>query len=178
MLSSQSTSLIHALDFAADKHRNQRRKDAGATPYINHPIAVAKLLVDVGVEDPATLQAAILHDTIEDTDTTYEELVLTFGKVVADVVLEVTDDKSIEDKKERKRLQLVNASGKSARAAQVKLADKTCNLRDIAAIPPVGWSVARKREYFDSARKVVDALPAVNAQLLRAFDLSFAQALE
>jgi guanosine-3',5'-bis(diphosphate) 3'-pyrophosphohydrolase len=171
--------LIRAVHFAADKHRMQRRKDVEASPYINHPIAVAHLLSEEGgVSDLITLQAAILHDTIEDTNTSHDELVRSFGREVADVVLEVTDDKSIRDRVERKRLQLVNAPKKSASAAMVKLADKTCNLRDIRATPPASWSVERKREYFEWAKKVVDALPAVNPQLLMTFNASFERALE
>ena len=88
--------ILDALGFAAHKHRDQRRKDAGATPYINHPIAVAKLLVECGIDDPVILQAAILHDTIEDTETTREELERQFGDEVAAVVVEVTDDKRLE----------------------------------------------------------------------------------
>ncbi len=171
--------LIRAMHFAADKHRMQRRKDIEASPYINHPIAVAHLLAgEGGVADLITLQAALLHDTIEDTQTSHEELTQHFGRQVADVVLELTDDKSIPDRAERKRLQLVNAPKKSARAAMVKLADKTCNLRDIRATPPASWSAERKQEYFDWARQVVDALPAVSSPLLAAFDASFAPAVE
>jgi guanosine-3',5'-bis(diphosphate) 3'-pyrophosphohydrolase len=171
--------LIRAVHFAADKHRMQRRKDAEASPYINHSIAVAHLLCEEGgVSDLITLQAAILHDTIEDTNTSHDELVRSFGREVADVVLEVTDDKSIPDRVERKRLQLVNAPKKSASAALVKLADKTCNLRDIRATPPASWSLERKREYFDWAKKVVDALPTVSAPLLTAFNASLEPALE
>lgn len=171
--------LIRAVHFAADKHRMQRRKDMEASPYINHPIAVAHLLSEEGgVSDLITLQAAILHDTIEDTNTSHDELVRRFGREVADVVLEVTDDKSVPDRVERKRLQLVNAPKKSARAALVKLADKTCNLRDIRATPPASWSVERKREYFEWAKKVVDALPSVSVPLLMAFNASFELALE
>lgn len=171
--------LIRAVHFAADKHRLQRRKDAEASPYINHPVAVAHLLSEQGgVTDLITLQAAILHDTIEDTNTSHDELVRSFGREVADVVLEVTDDKSIPERAERKRLQLVNAPKKSARAALVKLADKTCNLRDIRATPPASWSLERRREYFEWAGKVVDALPAVSPPLKEAFNASFEPALE
>ena len=124
--------LITALAFAADKHKNQRRKDAEASPYINHPIALANLLLnEAGVEDQRVLIAAVLHDTIEDTDTTEQELVKHFGKDVADIVLEVTDDKALP-KAERKRLQIEHAAHISRRAKLVKLADKICNLRDIA----------------------------------------------
>ena len=144
--------LIAALAFAADKHKNQRRKDADASPYINHPIALANLLLnEAGVEDQRVLVAAILHDTIEDTDTTEQELVKHFGKDVADIVLEVTDDKALP-KAERKRLQIEHAAHISRRAKLVKLADKICNLRDITASPPADWSIQRKQEYFDWAK--------------------------
>jgi guanosine-3',5'-bis(diphosphate) 3'-pyrophosphohydrolase len=165
--------LITALAFAADKHRNQRRKDADASPYINHPIALANLLLnEAGVEDQRVLIAAILHDTIEDTDTTEQELVKDFGKDVADIVLEVTDDKSLP-KAERKRLQIEHAAHISRRAKLVKLADKICNLRDIAASPPADWSVDRKREYFDWAKKVIDALRGVHPGLEHLFDKAY-----
>lgn len=119
--------MITAFAFAADKHKNQRRKDAEASPYINHPIALANLLLnEAGVEDQRVLIAAILHDTIEDTDTTEQELVKHFGKDVADIVLEVTDDKALP-KAERKRLQIEHAAHISRRAKLVKLADKICN---------------------------------------------------
>ena len=152
---SDSSPLIAAIAFAADKHRNQRRKDAEASPYINHPIALANLLVnEAGVEDQRVLLAAILHDTVEDTMTTEQELVRHFGKEVADIVIEVTDDKALP-KAERKRLQVVHAPHISRRARRVKLADKICNLRDITTSPPADWSVDRKREYFDLAKAVL-----------------------
>jgi GTP diphosphokinase / guanosine-3',5'-bis(diphosphate) 3'-diphosphatase len=165
--------ILEALAFAADKHRMQRRKDVHASPYINHPIALAALLAQAGVTDVVALQAAILHDTVEDTETTFDELEQRFGKEVASVVAEVTDDKALR-KEERKRQQVLHAPDKSREAALVKLADKTCNLRDIAASPPADWSIERKREYFDWARQVVDALPKVNAQLEAEFERAWA----
>ena len=165
--------LITALAFAADKHRNQRRKDASASPYINHPIALANLLLnEAGIEDQRVLIAAILHDTIEDTDTTEQELVKHFGKDVADIVVEVTDDKTLP-KAERKRLQIEHAAHISRRAKLVKLADKICNLRDITASPPVGWSLDRKREYVDWAKAVVDRLRGVHPGLEHQFDKAY-----
>jgi guanosine-3',5'-bis(diphosphate) 3'-pyrophosphohydrolase len=174
-LQSAESQLFDALAFAARKHRDQRRKDAHASPYINHPIALAQLLsVEGGVTDTRTLIAAVLHDTIEDTETTYDELRARFGKVVADLVAEVTDDKALP-KAERKRLQVVHAPHKSRRAALVKLADKTWNLRDMADNPPVNWSLERRREYFDWARAVVDGLPPVNKRLRQVFDEAYAK---
>jgi guanosine-3',5'-bis(diphosphate) 3'-pyrophosphohydrolase len=166
----QTRKVFQALAFAAHKHRDQRRKDADASPYINHPIALADMLVNEGgVTDYVVLCAAILHDTIEDTETTYEELVVAFGQEIADVVQEVTDDKSL-DKAERKLLQIEHAAHASPRAKLVKLADKTCNLRDIATTPPADWSEERRQEYFEWAGKVVAGVRGANAALDAAFD--------
>lgn len=167
--------LLQAVSFAAEKHRNQRRKDRDASPYINHPIALASLLNTVGgVSDVVVLQAALLHDTVEDTDTSYEELVRHFGRRVADIVMEMTDDKHLE-KERRKALQVERAPGASVEATLVKLADKTCNLRDVLSAPPDRWSLERRLEYFDWARRVVDGLPRVNEALLAAFNEAYAQ---
>ncbi len=172
--SSDVVRLIDAIAFAAKKHRSQRRKDEDASPYINHPIALAALLAgEAGIEDLAVLQAAILHDTIEDTDTTHAELVQRFGAHVADIVLAVSDDKSLE-KAQRKELQVEHAAQASREVALVKLADKTCNLRDMAHAPPAGWPLARRREYFTWAKRVVDRLPPVSARLRAAFDAAYA----
>ena len=125
------------------KHRDQRRKDADQSPYINHPLQVADLLASEDVEEDVVL-AALLHDTIEDTDTSAEELELAFGASVLSLVLEVTDDKTL-DKVDRKRLQIENAPKKSSNAKMIKLADKICNVRDITAASPVGWGRERKK---------------------------------
>ena len=167
--------LFDALAFAAHKHRAQRRKDKEASPYINHPIALADLLANEGgVEDPVTLCAALLHDTIEDTETTYAELRRLFGRPIADVVREVTDDKGL-DKAVRKELQVKHAPHLSQRAKLVKLADKICNLRDIAVNPPSGWSRKRKREYYDWARRVIDGVRGAHPGLERIFDRAYAR---
>jgi guanosine-3',5'-bis(diphosphate) 3'-pyrophosphohydrolase len=134
---------IKAVAFAADKHKNQRRKDAEAPPYINHPIALANVLANEGgITNKDVLCAAMLHDTIEDTETTEAELRLVFGDKIASIVLEVTDDKSL-DKTERKQQQIEHAPHISIEAKMVKLADKICNLRDILASPPAGWPLER-----------------------------------
>jgi len=167
--------VLDALLFAARKHRDQRRKDVEASPYINHPIALAQLLVTVGgIEEPLVLQAAILHDTVEDTATTLAELTAAFGAEVAAVVAEVTDDPALS-KAARKAMQVEGAPHKSRAAALVKLADKTCNLRDMSEAPPAGWSLARRREYFDWARQVVEGLPPVSVTLRQAFDAEYAR---
>jgi guanosine-3',5'-bis(diphosphate) 3'-pyrophosphohydrolase len=167
--------LIGALAFAADKHRNQRRKDAEASPYINHPIMLAKILsIEAGVEDALVLSAAVLHDTIEDTETSYEELAGQFGREIADVVREVTDDKSLP-KAERKHLQIEHAPQLSHAARLVKLADKIANLRDVADHPPAQWPLERRREYFDWAKRVIDGIRGTHERLEAAFDAAYAR---
>jgi guanosine-3',5'-bis(diphosphate) 3'-pyrophosphohydrolase len=161
--------LLAAAEFAAFKHREQRRKGVGGSPYINHPLAVASVLAtEAGVDDVDVLTAAILHDTIEDTDTTAAELEREFGREVAAIVVEVTDEK-IQSKALRKRLQIAHAPHLSPQAKLVKLADKIVNLRDIIARPP-NWDLKRKQEYFDWAKQVIDGLRGVHPQLEAEFD--------
>jgi guanosine-3',5'-bis(diphosphate) 3'-pyrophosphohydrolase len=161
--------LLRAVAFAAEKHKNQRRKDVDATPYINHPIALASVLIEEGgIDDVIVLAAAILHDTIEDTATTADELRSAFGNEIAGIVLEVTDDKSLP-KEVRKEEQIKHAVNASPKAKLVKLADKICNLRDIASSPPADWSDERKRGYVEWAAKVVDGCKDANQVLYRVF---------
>jgi len=167
--------LLKALEFAARKHRDQRRKDRAASPYINHPIALASVLtLEGGIADPNILAAALLHDTIEDTRTTYEELKAAFGPRVAKTVLEVTDNKR-QRKHTRKRLQVEHAPNLSRDAKLVKLADKICNVRDLGKHPPVGWNKKRRREYFDWAKQVTDGMRGTNRRLEAAFDAAYAR---
>ncbi len=167
---SDTTLLLDALHFAADKHRFQRRKDPEASPYINHPIAAAELLARVGgVTDMVTLLAALLHDTIEDTDTTPDELEARFGPEVRGVVMEVTDDKSLS-KEERKQEQIDHAPLLSSRAKRVKIADKICNVLDVTYRPPAKWSLQRRREYLDWSARVVEGCRGANAALEKRFD--------
>ena len=162
--------VLKAVQFATWKHRDQKRKDVKASPYINHPVALAELLwTEGGVRDAVVIASALLHDTLEDTETSPAELKGAFGAQIAAVVEELTDVKWLASKS-RKRLQVARASRASLRAKQVKLADKICNLRDLLASPPKGWSLERKREYFDWAKSVVDQLRGTNARLERRFD--------
>ena len=164
---------LKALDFAARKHRNQRRKDPEQTPYINHPIAVARiLLLEASVSDEVVLIAALLHDTVEDTATSLEELEQQFGKTVREIVAEVTDDKSLP-KAERKQQQIDHAAGLSDRARLVKLADKTANLRDIATSPPDGWSGSRIDDYVEWGKAVIDQIRGTHAKLELLFDRAY-----
>lgn len=151
--------MFAALRFASQKHSRQRRKGSDDTPYINHPIAVAEVLARIGgVADLATLQAAILHDTLEDTDTKPQELDEQFGQAVRLLVQELTDDNSLP-KPERKRLQIEQAPHLSASAKQIKIAEKICNLADITPTQPVDWTLQRKREYLDWAESVGRWMP-------------------
>ncbi len=170
--------LLRALVFAANKHRDQRRKGAEASPYINHPIAVAAVLANEGsVVDGVLLIAAVLHDTLEDTNTTLAGLERLFGGPVAQLVSEVTDDKSLE-RAERKKLQIQRAPALSVRAKQLKIADKICNIQDITDCPPADWSLERRREYLTWAEQVVAGCRGVNIQLERVFDDAIERARE
>ncbi len=120
-----------------------------------------------------SLIAAILHDTLEDTETSFEELRERFGLPIAETVAEVTDDKSLP-KPRRKALQIEHAPHLSKRAQLVKLADKICNLRDVASIPPHDWPLQRRREYFDWAKQVVDGVRGVHPRLEELFDAAYA----
>ncbi len=169
--------LIDALAFAAHKHRDQRRKNVAASPYINHPIALANVLAnEAGITDTEVLCAAILHDTVEDTETTLPELTERFGPVIARIVGEVTDDTSLP-KAQRKQLQVEHARYLSRAAKLVKLADKICNLRDVAEDPPANWSRERRIEYFEWAKRVIDGVRGVHAGLEAAFDAVYKRGL-
>ena len=161
--------LFKALAFSAEKHSKQKRKDIDKSPYINHPIALANILAKRWVIDENVLCAAILHDTIEDTKTTADELRKHFGEKITSIVLEVSDDKSL-DKKVRKQLQIDHAASLSREAKLVKLADKIANITDIINTPPVNWSKERKQEYFAWAKAVVDNLRGVHQGLEGEFD--------
>lgn len=165
--------VIRAAAFAAHKHRDQRRKDIGATPYINHPLTLARILsVEGGVTDVATIAAALLHDTLEDTETTPAEIEEQFGHEIRSIVEEVTDDKMLP-KADRKRLQVEHAASASRKAQLVKLADKIANLRDVATSPPDRWDLARRQEYFDWGKLVVDRLRGAHPQLEALFDAAY-----
>jgi guanosine-3',5'-bis(diphosphate) 3'-pyrophosphohydrolase len=167
--------LMRALEFAARKHKDQRRKDADASPYINHPIGLANILVNEGhVTDLATICAALLHDTLEDTRTTREEIAAAFGSEIADIVVAVTDDKNL-GKQERKQAQVDHAPHLPTKARAVKLADKIANLRDVANSPPPDWPLTRRQAYFDWARQVIDGLRGSHPVLETAFDAEYAR---
>jgi guanosine-3',5'-bis(diphosphate) 3'-pyrophosphohydrolase len=162
--------ILRTAAFAADKHRHQRRKDYARTPYINHPLAVARVLAEEGsIKDPEILAAAILHDTLEDTETSRREVEREFGARIAALVSEVTDDKSLP-KQRRKQLQIDHAPMKSKGAALIKVADKICNLRDLRDSPPKHWTAERRQRYRRWASDVVTALPLGRHRLRWVFD--------
>ncbi|KAG3262544.1 guanosine-3',5'-bis(diphosphate) 3'-pyrophosphohydrolase MESH1 isoform X1 [Ictidomys tridecemlineatus] len=172
-MGSEAAQLLEAADFAARKHKQQRRKDPEGTPYINHPIGVARILThEAGITDIVVLQAALLHDTVEDTDTTLDEVEMHFGAQVRRLVEEVTDDKTLP-KLERKRQQVEQAPHSSPGAKLVKLADKLYNLRDLNRCTPEGWSEHRVQEYFEWAAQVVKGLQGTNQQLEEALKQLF-----
>ena len=167
--------LLKALSFASLKHRTQRRKDVEASPYINHPISLANILCnEAHVSDINVICGALLHDTVEDTDTTQEELAAEFGNTIRDIVMDVTDDKSLS-KQERKQQQIDHAAHASDQAKLVKLADKISNLRDVADNPPSAWPLERRQEYFDWAKKVVDQVRGIHPGLEKIFDEAYSK---
>ncbi len=162
--------LLETTLFAARQHRYQRRKDHGDVPYVNHVIEVAELISGVGgIDDVAVLQAALLHDTVEDTETTFAEIEERYGQDVRDLVEEMTDDKTLE-KQERKRRQIISAPNTSSRGKLVKLADKISNVRDIAHRPPPDWTLERRRTYIRWATDVVSGCRGTNRPLEALFD--------
>ena len=170
--------ILKAAHFAAQKHKDQRRKDKEVSPYINHPISVAKIISEIGnIEDPEVLAAALLHDTIENTETTVDELIDNFGERVCSLVQEVTDDKNLP-KMERKQRQIEHAKEISEGAALIKLGDKISNVTDITNTPPTDWDSNRRLEYFEWAEKVINNCPKVNTSLEKYFKYSIQKGRE
>lgn len=170
--------MAKALHFAAVKHTDQRRKGERAEPYINHVSEVAWTLAQhTGGQDLNLVLAGMLHDTVEDTDTSFEELEQEFGADVAALVREVTDDKSLP-KETRKQLQIENAPKKSDRAKMLKMADKISNLRSLLHSPPAEWPDERRQKYFEWAKAVIDGCRGVNKGLEYEFQSAYKKAIE
>jgi GTP diphosphokinase / guanosine-3',5'-bis(diphosphate) 3'-diphosphatase len=168
--------ILKAAEFAADKHRNERRKGRSRRPYIGHCIEVASMVADIGRSDDANvIIAALLHDTVEDTGTTFDEIREGFGETVAKLVAEMTDDKSLK-KKDRKEKQVEHAPTLSDGAKLIKVADKISNVREITYDPPRKWSVARKSKYYDWAERVVNATGRIDPEMRLVFDQTLNQA--
>ena len=165
--------LSQAADYAARQHSAQRRKGERAEPYVNHLTEVAAMLAEAtDGADPVLVKGGLLHDTLEDTDATYEDLVARFGPEVAALVAEVTDDKSLP-KDVRKRLQIEKTPSKSRRAKLLKIADKTSNLQSLIHSPPAGWTEERLRDYVVWAADVVRSCRGLNAKLEARFDAAY-----
>jgi len=168
--------LIKAGVYAAEKHKYQRRKGFNQVPYINHPLKVAKLLSECGENEESLLIAAILHDVVEDTDATVQDIAEQFNKEISELVMEVTDDKDLPYAV-RKDLQVKGAPGLSEKAKKLKIADKTCNIRDILSYP-LDWSTERKLSYLEWAKEVVDGCRDVNSELEKSFDETHQEGFE
>src|SRR3712207_1107634 len=159
------TKIFAALGFAAERHRLQRRMGDGQTPYINHPVGVLDLLWRVGgVRDPDVLAASLLHDAVEDTDATLDEIGELFGPAVRALVAEITDDRELP-KGERRRLQVERAPALSPGAKLIRLADKSLNAYDVAHAPPSGWTRERRAEYLAWTERVIAGVRGCNAAL-------------
>jgi GTP diphosphokinase / guanosine-3',5'-bis(diphosphate) 3'-diphosphatase len=168
--------VLKAADAAARWHVHQRRKGAAQEPYINHLIEVAMLAADAtGGVDSNLVMAALLHDAIEDCKVPKRLIAEIFGDDVASLVDEVTDDKNLP-KEVRKRKQVETSPKKSPRGKILKLADKTSNLRAIAASPPATWSIDRRKEYVEWSREVVRGLRGISQRLEDEFDQAGAAA--
>lgn len=170
-----SIRLMESVEFAAIKHQMQRRKGYLKIPYINHPIKVTNVLIACGVTDVDLLTAAILHDTLEDTDTSFDEIKVKFGGNVAQIVLEVTDDMSLPEKV-RKELQVTKAPSLSNHAQLIKIADKICNMNDLIDYP-INWSNSRKLRYVVWSKRVFDGCKGGNELLDNLFVKTYENAL-
>ena len=161
--------VTRAAFFAAEAHKGQHRKSDNS-PYVNHPLGVANMIVVLGnVTNENVVAAAMLHDTIEDTKITEQDILTHFGETIAHIVLEVTDDKSLPQVT-RKKFQIDHAHAKSYEAKLVKLADKLHNLTSLLSLPPGGWCRDRIQGYFVWSKFVIDELRGTNEGLEKALD--------
>jgi len=165
-----------ALEFAAKRHIGQTRKGTMRSPYINHPISVMATLSQHGENNEDLLAAAALHDVIEDTAKDKEEIeklsatiIEIFGENVLNIVLEVSDDKTLSYQK-RKHLQIINTPFLSNEAKKLKIADKSCNIKDLISDPPSDWSIERKLSYLEWAMKVIDGARGISSALEQHFE--------
>ncbi|MCB0587630.1 MAG: bifunctional (p)ppGpp synthetase/guanosine-3',5'-bis(diphosphate) 3'-pyrophosphohydrolase [Phaeodactylibacter sp.] len=161
--------VMDAAVYAAMKHQYQRRAGYDKLPYMNHLLKVTEALIRIGGErDEALLLAAVLHDVLEDTDATHEELARHFGREAADIVLELTDDMSIPYM-ERKWLQVEKARQLSEKARKIRIVDKATNIRDILSYP-LDWPLEKKENYLDNSIQVVSRIRGANPRLDAWFD--------
>jgi len=163
-----------AAELAARRHSGQQRKGHEDEPYINHLAEVASLLA-AATDDAELVAAGWLHDTIEDTDTSRDELAERFGARVADMVEEVTDDMTLA-KSERRRRQVIDAPKKSPGAKLIKIADKISNIRARIFFEPDIAQQEELTDYLAWAEQVVAGCRGVNARLDALFDEAVAHA--
>lgn len=169
--------IMRAAQFAAERHKTQRRRGAAREPYVNHLLEVANLLATAtDGRDPDLVIAGLLHDLIEDQGISSDDIARQFGIGVAALVLEVTTDKTLSEV-ERNRVQIVHAAHKSPRARMLRIADLTSNLRALRQSPPTDWSVERQRDYFRWAHDVVAGSRGLSPHLDAAFDEAFSTGL-
>ncbi|MFZ9848658.1 MAG: HD domain-containing protein [Flavobacteriales bacterium] len=161
--------LFKALNYSAEQHKAQRRKGMESVPYINHPIKVTNIITQF-IPDASDdlICAAILHDVVEDTDATIDDIKNKFGDAIASIVQEVTDDKSIS-KAESRRKQIENAPKLSYNAKIIRVCDKISNVRDICGENIPDWDYKTKIEYLNWAEQVVYALDKFHEELQFAF---------
>jgi guanosine-3',5'-bis(diphosphate) 3'-pyrophosphohydrolase len=161
--------IADAILYAAECHADQVRKD-GKTPYINHPLQVMHHLVHLAnCDDDELLCAAILHDVIEDTGVRKIELEKRYTKRISDLVVELTDDKTLS-KTERKLMQIEQAHSLSYDARLIRISDKICNVNDIHTAPPLNWSIAQRLNYITWSLAVVERIRGTNTELENYFD--------
>lgn len=151
-------SVLRTIDFAIRKHNGQIRSGTDF-PYIIHPVDVALILCEHGETSHRLIAAAVLHDTLEDTTATYDELEARFGELVAKLVLEVTDDQSLTKKEQREAL-LRKIPNMSADACLLKMADGISNVRSVSLDCPADWSRSLKLAYVKTCEKVGKACAA------------------
>jgi guanosine-3',5'-bis(diphosphate) 3'-pyrophosphohydrolase len=161
--------VIRAAYFAGEKHRLQRRSDVEQTPYINHPLELAHILTEEGgINCLDTICASLLHDTLEDTDTSSDELKKHFGDVIASIVMEVSNDMTLSSQ-QRRVYELEKVVSLSHKAKLVKIADKLANIRDVSTMPPMGWTREKKQDYFDFALEIINQIGSVSPRLHQIF---------
>lgn len=162
--------ISEAAELAARRHSGMARKGRAQEPYINHLAEVANLLATATDGADAELVAAgWLHDTIEDTDTTCEELAQTFSERVASLVVECTDDMSLP-KPERRQKQIEDAPHKSSGAKLIKIADKISNTAARIHTDPTAEERDDLADYIGWATQVVAGCRGGNAWLDEKFD--------
>jgi guanosine-3',5'-bis(diphosphate) 3'-pyrophosphohydrolase len=161
--------VVRAAYFAGEKHRLQRRSDIEQTPYINHPLELAHILTEEGgIHCVDTICASLLHDTLEDTETSPEELKKNFGEMITSIIIEVSNDMTLNSQ-QRRVYELRKVASLSNKAKLVKIADKLANIRDVSTMPPAGWTQEKKQNYFDFALKIVDQIGDASPKLYQIF---------